>query len=191
MFPHVFPLSRNVCSSPSQFLASSAGSVRERLEAMFDICAAIDESTGDRVVTRERFVTLLRDLMRTGQVPSERQVGVDDGGKNALGVSRSWYTVSTAWELTPEELAEVSLAEVAVGGGDKGGGEGGGEGGDERGLERKEGLEVEAFIKLLTGKRLCVWGECEQVARRERIAREAAEVRDPPTLSTPPPTHTP
>lgn len=139
---------------------------------MFDI-SATEGRDGRPVVTRDSFVRLLRNLMITGQVPSERQVEVDDGGKNSLGLSRSWYEEERSWELDAEGLAAIVLEAEARPA----------EAAEARPVEARE-LEAEQFIALLTAKRVCVWGECHEIARRQRVAKEAAEAaeyeRNPP-----------
>jgi len=156
----------------------SAGTVRERLEIMH--AALVEggdaEPGGDAApgVPSIRLAPLLQALMATGQVPPEKCVCVEHEGRNVVGIERSWYRVAPVREYTAEEWAEELLSEhdaSAAGGG-------------EAAAAASDRIDFDRFVSMMESPRVCLWGECYQIAERRRLAKlkiDADEaLRNPP-----------
>ena len=158
----------------------SAGTVRERLETMYHSLAVSDADEGSAStagVPSSLLVQLLDALMVTGQVPPEKVVCVEDEGRDALGIQRSWYRVPPVREYTADEWAAALLQEhppsSAVAGA------------DDAGVAAAEArIDFERFVAMMESQRVCLWGECYQINERRRLAKlkdDAEEaLRDPP-----------
>ena len=154
----------------SAFAFLSTGTVRERIGTIYETLGA------DGGVPVSQLAPLLHTLMATGQVPPEKFVRVADEGKNILGIERSWYQVPPVDEHTPEGWA-AGLLEDHYGVAPAAEGEAPSAGMPDR-------IDFENFVLMLQSRRVCLWGECFQIAERQRLQKlkdDADElVRNPP-----------
>jgi hypothetical protein len=175
----------------------SAGTVGERIETMYAALVQPEPpaarqgkagaaSSGDSGggVPVALLAPLLRMLVATGQVPPEKVVCVEDEGRDAVGVQRSWYRVPPVREFTAEEWAAALLEEhcgVAAAASD---GAADGARGAQAVAAPPEHIELEQFAAMLQSQRVCLWGECYQISERRRLSKlkeEAEEyARNPP-----------
>ena len=105
------------------------------------------------------------------QVPPEKFVYVEDEGRYpVVNVQRSWFRVPPTREFTPDEWAVSLLHEHgALMPADD----------DAAAL-----IDLERFVAMMQSDRVCLWGECYQIAERRRLAKLKAEadelVANPP-----------
>jgi len=175
----------------------SNGPVAERLSALFEIAADTTGSLGPAELG-----ALIECLRLTGQVPVEKQVSVDDEGKNELGIARAWYRVQPVHEFSGAELLSEALAAIASAASPPAHAPEAGpvEPAAEAETAKPEGLvvdplgapasqeevrDVEAFMAVMTSSQVCIWGECFLIAERRRAQKKREEneeyERNPPS----------
>ena len=155
----------------------SSGPVAERLAAMHALLAepAAGHSQGGGV-RAERLTALLDALKETGQVPVEQRVCTVDEGKSQVGVPLCYLRPQPVREFAASEWVAQGLPEPqAVSGSSEPPAVSASVRCD---ADLEAGLDLEAFVELLTSEMVCVWGECHNIRERKRLQKQHVEAEE-------------
>lgn len=117
---------------------------------------------------------LVQLLMATGQMPPEKQVLVEDEGKNILRLNRYLYRVQPVRERTAEAVTleamsldadRTPVSEIDI-------------------STKTASVNMESFVEMLQSELVCIWGECHNIRERQRVKKQREDEeeyeRNPP-----------